>query len=133
MVENLMDAIKAVMTGLVAISIFAIPAARAAGEMGEAGAKDEGAHFFGFVKDANGKPVDQAKVTAEIKNGIKYVTHTTKNGLYKFGGFNKSVTADDVTISCSKDKFRQARIIRKTPAKAKAVKSVETECRLQPE
>jgi hypothetical protein len=100
--------------------------------MGDANHKDEGIRFFGFVKDANGKPVVEAKVTAEIKNSTKYVTHTSKNGMYTFGGLNKSVKPEDVTISCSKDKLQQTRVIRKTPTGGKAVKSVETECRMQP-
>ena len=104
---------------------------RGAGEMGEAQHKDEGIRFFGFVKDAGGKPIVEAKVTAQIKGGIKYVTHTAKNGMYSFGGFNKSVKPDDVTITCDKEKFQQAKVIRKTPASGKAVKSVETECRMQ--
>ena len=100
--------------------------------MGDAKHKDEGVRFFGFVKDAKGKPIVEAKVTAQIKNGIKYVTHTAKNGMYSFGGFNKAVKPDDVTISCDMEKFRQDRVIRKTPASGKAVKSIETECRMQP-
>jgi O-glycosyl hydrolase len=110
-----------------------MPSARAGGEMGDAKHQDEGTRFFGFVRDANGKPVVEAKVSADIKNGIKYVTHTAKNGMYSFGGFNKSVKPDDVTISCGKEKFRQTRVIRKTQPSGKAVKSVETECRMQPE
>ena len=75
---------------------FIAPGAHAAGEMGEAQHKDEGIRFFGFVKDAAGKPVIEAKVTAQIKGGIKYVTHTAKNGMYSFAGFNKLVKPDDV-------------------------------------
>ena len=111
--------------------LLAAPGAHAAGEMGEAQHKDEGVRFFGFVRDAGGKPIVEAKVSAEIKNGIRYVTHTSKNGMYSFGGFNKSVKPDDVTISCSKEKFQQTKVIRKTSA-GKAAKSVETECRMQP-
>ena len=110
---------------------LAAPLVRAAGEMGEAQHKDEGIRFFGFVKDAGGKPIIEAKVTAQIKGGIKYVTHTAKNGMYSFGGFAKSVKPDDVTISCDKEKFQQAKVVRKTAASGKAVKSVETECRMQ--
>src|SRR3954470_12234779 len=102
-----------------------------AGEMGEAKHKDEGVRFFGFVKDAAGKPIVEAKVTAQIKGGIKYVTHTAKNGMYSFGGFNKSVKPDDVEISCDKEKFKQAKIVGKTAAAKKAVKSIETECRME--
>jgi hypothetical protein len=116
----------------IACSMLAAPSVRAAGEMGEAKHKDEGIRFFGFVRDANGKPVGDAKVTAEIKNSTKYVTHTGKNGMYSFGGFTKSVKPDDVTISCSREKLQQAKVIRKTPTAGKAVKSVETECRMQP-
>jgi hypothetical protein len=114
----------------IAIAISAGPA-RSAGEMGEAQHKDEGIRFFGFVKDAAGKPIVEAKVTAQIKGGIKYVTHTAKNGMYSFGGFNKSVKADDVQITCDKEKFKQAKIVRKTAGGSKAVKSIETECRMQ--
>jgi hypothetical protein len=109
------------------------PYVQAGGEMGEAKHKDEGIRFFGFVRDANGKPIPEAKVTAEIKNSTRYITHTTKNGMYSFGGFTKSVKPDDVTISCSLDKYQQAKVIRKTPTGGKAVKSVETECRMQRE
>jgi hypothetical protein len=117
---------------LLACCALAAPIARAAGEMGDAKHKDEGVRFFGFVKDANGKPIVEAKVTAQISGGIKYVTHTSKNGMYSFGGFNKSVKPDDVTITCDKEKFQQAKVVRKTPTGGKAVKSVETECRMQP-
>ena len=117
---------------LLACCAWAAPMARAAGEMGDAKHIDEGIRFFGFVKDAKGKPLVEAKVTAQIKGGINYVTHTAKNGMYSFGGFNKSVKPDDVTISCDMDKFQQAKVIRKTPTGSKAVKSIETECRMQP-
>ena len=117
---------------LLACGTLAAPCAKAAGEMGEARHKDEGIRFFGFVRDAGGKPIVEAKVTAQIKNSIKYVTHTGKNGMYSFGGLNKSVKPDDVTNTCDKEKFQQARVIRKTPAGAKTVKAVETECRMQP-
>ncbi len=111
----------ALISMLVCCAVVA-PPAYAAGEMGDAKHKDEGIRFFGFVKDANGKPVVEAKVSAEIKNGIKYVTHTSKNGMYSFNGFNKSVKPDDVIISCSQDKFRQTRVIRKTATAAKRSK-----------
>ena len=122
---------KTMLICTLACCVLAAPAARGAGEMGEAKHKDEGVRFFGFVKDAAGKPIVEAKVTAQIKGGIKFVTHTAKNGMYSFGGFAKSVKPDDVTITCDKEKFQQAKVIRKTPASGKAVKSIETECRMQ--
>ena len=123
--------LKSMIVVAIALGAFAAAGVRAAGEMGEAQHKDEGIRFFGFVKDAGGKPIAEAKVTAQIKDGIKYVTHTAKNGMYSFGGFSKAVKPDDVTITCDKEKFQQAKVIRKTAAAGKAVKSVETECRMQ--
>ena len=130
--EVQMPKLQIALISLLACCALAAPGARAAGEMGDAKHDDEGIRFFGFVKDAKGKPLVEAKVTAQIKGGIKYVTHTAKNGMYSFGGFNKSVKPDDVIISCDMENFRQDRVIRKTPTAGKAVKSVETECRMLP-
>ena len=124
-----MSRLQYALTSMLACCVLA---AQAAGEMGDVAHKDEGIRFFGFVKDAAGKPIVEAKVSAQIKNGIKYVTHTSKNGMYSFGGFSKTVKPDDVTISCDKEKFQQAKLIRKTAATGKAVRSIETECRMQP-
>lgn len=52
--------------------------------------------------------------------------------MYSFGGLNKSVKPDDATITCYKEKFQQARVIRKAPSGAKTVKAVETGCGMQP-
>jgi hypothetical protein len=128
-----MSRLNITLVSLLAVCMLAATCVKAAGEMGDADHKDEGIRFFGFVKDTKGKPIAEAKVSADIKNGIKYVTHTSKNGMYSFGGFSKAVKPDDVAISCSKEQFLQAKVIRKTPAGSKAVKSVETECRMQPE
>jgi hypothetical protein len=117
-------------TALALAGALAASGVYAGGEMGDSKHKDEGPRFFGFVRDGNGKPVPEAKVVAEIKNSTRYITHTGKNGMYSFGGFSKNVKPEDVTISCSLDKFKQDRIVRKTPGSAKAVKAVETECRL---
>ena len=118
----------ALVCGALAVPVYA------GGEMGDAKDakkhKDEGPRFFGFVRDGSGKPVPEAKVVAEIKNSTRYITHTGKNGMYSFGGFSKNVKPEDVIISCSLDNFKQDKVVRKTPTSAKAVRSVETECRL---
>jgi hypothetical protein len=93
--------------------------------------EDDGPTYFGFVKDPRGTPVSTAKVTVKIKNGIAYVMHTDKLGLYKLRGLGKLVNPDDVMISCAKDGYRQTRIFRRPLPKGKPVKSVETECRLE--
>ena len=92
---------------------------------------DEGPSYFGFVRDARGAPVADAKVTANVKNGVAFITRTTAAGLYKFGGFSKQINPDDVTISCAKEGYKQTRVLRRPPAKAGGAKAIETECRLE--
>jgi hypothetical protein len=113
-------------------SLAFTPAALAGGEMlGDLDDHhDEGPSYFGFVKDARGAPVADAKVTANVKNGVAFITRTTAAGLYKFAGFSKQIKPDDVTISCAKDGYKQARVLRRPVPKGE-VKAVETECRLE--
>jgi hypothetical protein len=92
---------------------------------------DEGPSYFGFVKDARGAPVPDAKVTANVKNGVTYITRTTAAGLYKFAGFSKQINPGDVTISCAKDGYKQTRVLRRPAPKSEPTKAVETECRLE--
>lgn len=116
---------------IVFIQLFSAPV-WAGGEMGEGDKKgDEGPHFFGFVRDEAGKPLVDAKVSAAIKNGTTYIMRTPKSGMYKFGGLSKTVKADDVTISCSKEGYKQVRTFRRPAPKGKANAAVETDCRMQ--
>ncbi len=92
---------------------------------------DEGPAYFGFVKDAGGVPVRDAKVSASYKNNLTLVTRTGATGAYKVRGFKKGISPDDITISCSKEGYKQIRVFRYPPPKGRPVKSVETECRLQ--
>jgi carboxypeptidase family protein len=92
---------------------------------------DEGPPYFGFVKDAGGVPVRDAKVSATYKSSLTLVTRTNATGAYRLSGFKKDINPDDITISCSKDGYRQVRVFRYPLPKGKPVKSVETECRLQ--
>ena len=91
---------------------------------------DEGPSYFGFVKDARGAPVADAKVTANVKNGVAFITRTTPAGLYKFAGFSKQISPNDVVISCAKDGYKQTRVVRRPVPKGE-IKAVETECRLE--
>jgi hypothetical protein len=93
--------------------------------------QDDGPSYFGFVKDTGGKIISDAKVTAEIKGRGSVITRSDATGIYKLPGFGKQVTPDNVIISCSKDGYRQTRILRRpTPAK-KPVTAIETECTMQ--
>jgi hypothetical protein len=92
---------------------------------------DDGPFYFGFVKDANGKFVPDAKVTAEIKGRGAVIARSNAMGFYKIPGFGKEVTPNNVSISCSKDGYRQMRVVRRTPVGKSPVAAIETECTLQ--
>ena len=92
---------------------------------------DDGPSYFGFVKDAGGAPVRDAKVSASYKNSLTLVTRTNATGAYRVNGFKKEISPDEITIACSKDGYKQVRVFRYPSPKGKPVKAVETECRLQ--
>jgi hypothetical protein len=92
---------------------------------------DEGPAYFGFVKDAGGVPVRDAKVSASYRNSMTLVTRSSATGAYKLPGFRKEINPDEVVISCAKDGYRQLRVFRHPPPRGRPVKAVETECRLQ--
>ena len=101
------------------------------GDEGPDDHQDNGPSYFGFVKDANGKIVPDAKVTAEIKGRGSVVTRSDKVGIYKLPGFGKEIDPKNVLISCSKDGYRQIRTFRRTQAGKAAVAVVEIECTLE--
>ena len=72
----------------------------------------EGPSFFGFVRLVDGPGIADAKVTAELKNRGALVTRTDILGVYKIPGFGKDVNPDDVIISCAKDGYKQANVVR---------------------
>jgi hypothetical protein len=92
---------------------------------------DDGPRFFGFVKDGSGRIVPDAKVTAEIKGLGSVVTRTDKMGAYRMPGFGKHIPPNNITISCSKDGYKQLRAMRRSAPAKTAVTAVETECVLQ--
>jgi hypothetical protein len=97
-------------------------------------APDEGAAYFGFVKDERGAPVRDAKVSASYKTSLTLLTRTDATGAYKVRGFKNTVNPNDVIITCAKEGYKQIRVSRRPLPKVKDIKdikSVETECRLQ--
>jgi hypothetical protein len=92
---------------------------------------DEGPAYWGFVKDAAGKPIVDAKVSAAYKTSLTLITRTNAIGAYRVRGFKKEINPSDVTISCAKEGYKQIRVFRRPAVKGRPVKSVETECRLQ--
>jgi hypothetical protein len=108
-------------------------------QAGGAGLTDEdisngqqGTPFFGFVREVNGPGIEGAKVTADLKGGA-LVTRTDILGLYKIHGFGKDINPDDVTISCTKDGYKQASVLRRPHAAGDTKDPIEIDCYLQKE
>jgi hypothetical protein len=117
---------------LVLMAVFSVPVwPGGSGDEGPDDHQDNVPSYFGFVKDASGKIVADAKVTAEIKGRGSVVTRSDKVGTYKLPGFGKEIDPKNVLISCSKDGYRQIRTFRRTQPGKAAVAVVETECTLE--
>ncbi len=91
---------------------------------------DDGPSVFGFVKDGRGAPITGAKVTMNIKGGAEMATRSVTNGMYKFERLNMKFDPKNVTISCSKDGYKQTRVMRRPLAKPDPAKPTEIECRM---
>lgn len=101
------------------------------GDEGPDDHQDNGPSYFGFVKDTGGKIIPDAKVTAEIKGRGAVVTRSDKLGTYKLPGFGKEVPPNNVTISCTKDGYKQTRTLRRTLSSKNPITAIETECTMQ--
>ncbi len=93
--------------------------------------EEDGPTYFGFVRDMRNTPVNDAKITLKIASGLTYVTRTDRSGIYRVRGLGKNVNPANVAISCSKEGYQQVRVLRRPIPRGKAVKSIETECRMQ--
>jgi hypothetical protein len=91
----------------------------------------EGSSFFGFVRLVDGAGIADAKVTAELKNRGALVTRTDILGVYKIPGFGKDVNPDDVIISCAKEGYKQANVVRQPHTAGDTKDPIEVECYLQ--
>jgi hypothetical protein len=91
----------------------------------------EGPSFFGFVRLVDGPGIGDAKVTAELKSRGALVMRTDIMGVYKIPGFGKDVNPDDVIISCAKDGYKQANVVRMPHDSGDTQDPVEVECYLQ--
>jgi hypothetical protein len=96
----------------------------------DVGSGANGPSFIGFVRAVDGIGINDAKVTAELKGGA-LVTATDVLGLYKLPGFGKSVDPNDVKISCAKDGYKQANVVRRSHASHDASTPIEVDCFLQ--
>jgi hypothetical protein len=95
--------------------------------------EDEGPPYFGFVRDARGTPLKDAKVSLSFKKGnITYVVQTNVLGMYRMRNPNKEWGAQDLTVSCAKEGYRQTRATRRSTSVAGKA-AIETECQMQKE
>ena len=75
---------------------------------------DLGPAFFGFVKDAKGKFVQDVEITATIKSqNSTYVLHTDVTGHYRIPGFSKSIDPKDIEISAAKSGYKIVNQVRR--------------------
>ena len=112
-----------------------VTAARAGGQMtfgdNTNTSANDGPPFFGFVRDADGAAVGDARVTATVKSGGAVVTTSNSIGVYKVAGFAKSINPDDIAISCAKDGYKQANVMRRPNAPGDMTDPIEVDCVLQ--
>jgi len=95
---------------------------------------DTGTPYFGYVRDARGRAIPRAIVTATVQDGPdgQSVTIISDNlGHYRIPGMGKDVDAKKVVIDCAKAGYRtvaQERRVMRTMPKA----PVEVNCKLTP-
>jgi hypothetical protein len=120
------------LVALVAVAVVtsATPPARAGGvNFGEDSDSNDGPSYFGFVRDSGGSPVSGARVTAAPQAGGSLVTRSNSMGVYKIPGFAKEIDPKTVDITCAKDGYAQANVVRRGQADVKD--PVEVDCTLQ--
>ena len=95
---------------------------------------DTGVPYFGWVKDAKGKPIARAIVTATVLDGAdgQAVTIISDNlGHYRIPGLGVGIDPKKVVIECAKAGYRTVsqdrRVIRSLPKAP-----VEVDCKLAP-
>jgi len=85
--------------------------------------------IVGFVRDASGDALPDAKVVATFKVGnTDLITRSDATGHYRIPGFSKDTTADNVEVSCSKDGYRQTESRKRRVDAANATAPIEIDC-----
>lgn len=93
---------------------------------------DDGVPYFGFVRDARGKWIPNATVTATTASGSSFVVQADNLGHYRIPGFSKSVDPKRVQVTCSKPGYRLVTRDRRVLRGATNV-PIETDCVLTPD
>jgi hypothetical protein len=122
-------------SGLVAFVLVGLHCGQSAPALGGGAMLDEDdnhAYYFGSVKDANGAAVVNAKVKMQTKT-ITIMTQSNDVGAYKLPVIGATVNPDELTISCSKDGYRQLDVVRRSAPGGDGKEPVEIDCTLQHE
>src|SRR6476660_2776643 len=126
--------------GFAASALFSLPAMANGGdffnELSESwGANsDTGVPYFGWVRDAKGKAIPRAIVTATVVGGVdgQSVTIISDNlGHYRIPGLGKDVDPKKVVIDCAKAGYRAIAQDRRT-MRSMPKAPVEVNCKLSP-
>jgi hypothetical protein len=125
-----LSAWSATLTVTCAISVVAWAGGTGLGD-DEATSAETGPSYFGFVRDTNGATVPDATVTVAVRNRGSMITRTDALGTYKVPGFGTDVNPKDVEISCNKQGYKQARVVRRSSPSSDPKIPIETECTLQ--
>jgi hypothetical protein len=92
---------------------------------------DSRATLFGFVKDKDGDPVDDAKITITMKKlNATLVVRSDDTGHYLAKLSYKSVNPDDLDLACDKEGFHEVAKSQR-PQLAKDA-PIEIDCVLEP-
>jgi hypothetical protein len=90
--------------------------------------------IVGFVKDAAGDTVADAKVVVTFKAGnTDLIARSDATGHFRIPGFSKDATADSIDMACSKSGYRQSAVLKRRPAAASAIAPIEIDCVLSKE
>ena len=111
------------------VSLRAASARTSRGDYAAADAEGKGPAYFGFVRDARGSPVPDARVALQSKTGDAIVLKTNVLGLYRTH-ISKEARPDEVSVSCEKNGYKQTNVVRRTPPGSTA-SLIETNCTLQ--
>ncbi|MBO0757340.1 MAG: carboxypeptidase regulatory-like domain-containing protein [Bradyrhizobiaceae bacterium] len=85
--------------------------------------------IVGFVKDAAGNTVADAKVVVSYKTGnTDLITNSDATGHFRIPGFNKEATADSIELTCSKSGYRQTASLKRRSAVTSTIAPIEIDC-----
>jgi hypothetical protein len=85
--------------------------------------------IVGFVKDAKGSIVADAKVVVTFKVGnTDLITRSDATGHFRIPGFSKDANADSVELSCSKAGYKQTASLKRRSAAASTTAPIEIDC-----